>query len=92
MKELTQEGKKALLKRSHELRPVVMIGNKGLTEAVNKEIDIALNVHELIKIKIAGQDREQRSAVLKTISETHQAHLIQEIGMIGLFYRKSEEE
>ena len=89
---LTNEGKKALLKRAHDLHPVVRLGNKGLTEAVNKEIDIALNVHELIKIKVTGQEREQRSLVLKTIAETHQAHLLQEIGMIGVFYRKNEEK
>ena len=92
MKELSQEGKKALIKRSHDLHAVVMIGNKGLTDAVNNEIEIALNAHELIKIKIAGQDREQRSAVFKTISETHTAHLVQEIGMTGIFYRKNEEK
>lgn len=91
MKELTQQGKKELIKRSHDLHPVVMIGNKGLTEAVGKEIELALNVHELIKIKVAGQDREARSAVLASISEAHQAHLIQEIGMIGIFYRKRAE-
>ena len=91
MKELTQEQRKHFIKLSHDLHPVVRIGNKGLTPAVDNEIEIALNAHELIKIKMTGQDREQRSAVLKSIGEAHSAHLIQEIGMIGLFYRKSEQ-
>ena len=91
MKDLSPQQKKEFIKRSHDLHPVVMIGNKGLTDTVNNEIEIALNAHELIKIKIAGQDREGRSALLSTISEVHKATLIQEIGMIGIFYRKREE-
>lgn len=90
MQPLNNQQKKHFIRQSHALHPVVMIAGKGLTEAVNKEIDIALNAHELIKIKIAAGDRTQRTAMLNTISETHEANLIQQIGMIGIFYRKNE--
>ena len=90
MKDLTPQQKKHFIRKSHELHPVVMIGNKGLTETVNKEIDIALSAHELIKIKIAGADRDQRTSLIETIGKRHHAILIQQIGMVGIFYRKNE--
>lgn len=89
MNNLTKEQKKQLIAQSHNLHPVVMIGNKGLTDAVNIEIERALESHELIKIKVAGADREARNKMFATISDTHKAALVNAIGFIGTFYRKS---
>jgi putative YhbY family RNA-binding protein len=52
---------------AHNLNPVVMISNKGLSEAVLKEINLNLDAHELIKIKVAGDDRELRAQLLVDI-------------------------
>lgn len=89
MNTLNNELKKQLIKQSHALHPVVIIGSKGLTEAVHKEIDIALNAHELIKIKVAGAERDARQACLMEIAARHQADIVQIIGHVGILYRKN---
>lgn len=71
---------------AHSLKPVVMIGQFGLTEAVFNEIEIALNVHELIKIKVRAE-REQRKDYAEKICAQTGAELIQSIGQIIVIYR-----
>ena len=75
---------------AHKLRPVVMIGNKGLTETIHQEIDRALFDHELIKIRIQMADRHERRAAFSQICEQHCAQPVQLIGNIGTLYRKSD--
>jgi RNA-binding protein len=84
---LNTKERQHLKARAHKLKPVVMIGNNGLTEAVHKEIDLALNHHELIKIRIQTEDRELRQQLFETIRDTAKAELVQKIGGIGVFYR-----
>lgn len=86
---LTPKAKQALKARAHALKPVVMIGSQGLTPAVNKEIDRALNDHELIKIRVASNDRELRRALINEICTTHGADLVQSIGNVGVLFRKN---
>ena len=78
----------ALRAQAHNLNPVVMIGQHGLTESVIKETDAALNAHELIKVRILGDDRENRSAMCKALSESVNAHFIQNIGKLLILWRK----
>lgn len=75
---------------SHALNPVVMVGNNGLTEQVLKEIDVSLNAHELIKIKVFGDDRELRKQMLEDICEKTGAVAIHHIGKQLVIYRTSE--
>ncbi len=84
---LNTKQKQALKAQAHKLKPVILIGGKGLTPSVLKEIDGALNHHELIKIRIASNDRDARRAMLAEITEATQSQLIQTIGNIGVFYR-----
>ena len=84
---LSPKQRQQLKAKAHKLNPVVMLGNQGLTAAVNKEIDRALNDHELIKIKIVGDDREARKAVVVAICEAQKAELVQQIGKIVVIYR-----
>jgi RNA-binding protein len=74
----------------HHLNPVVSIGNNGLTEQVLKEIELALNAHELIKIKVSGDDRALRLAMLEEICEKSGATAVHHIGKQLVIYRKSE--
>lgn len=74
---------------AHALRPVVMIGNQGLTEAVLKEIDSSLNAHELIKVQVAGDDRALRTALLAEIAAQSGAVAVHHIGKQLVFYRAS---
>lgn len=77
-----------LAQQVHKLKPIVMIGNKGLTEAVQAEIDQSLEHHELIKIKIAGSDKEDRGQIIDSVCRTQNATLIKKIGHVFAIYRK----
>ena len=72
---------------AHNLKPVVIIGNKGLTEAVLSEVQLALDHHELIKVKLAGADREQRAGLSKALCESTGAVQVSTIGRILTLYR-----
>ncbi len=75
---------------AHSLNPVVMLGNQGLTENVIKEIELNLNAHELIKVQVAGDDREARKAIYAQISQLTNAIAVHHIGKQLVFYRKSD--
>ncbi len=77
---------------AHSLKPVVLIGNNGLTEAVVAEIDFALNHHELIKVKINTEDRDTKALVVEAICRETNAIKIQVIGKTLVIYRQSEEK
>jgi RNA-binding protein len=74
---------------AHNLSSVVMIAEKGLTENVLKEIESALNAHELIKIKVAGDDRDVRKALYSSICEKTSAIAVHHIGKQLVIYRAS---
>lgn len=75
---------------AHNINPVVMIGHQGLTENVLKEIENALNAHELIKIKVLGDDRELRVSMLEEICEKTGAANVHHIGKQLVIYRQAE--
>ena len=75
---------------AHKLNPVVRIGNNGLTDAVLQEIENSLNAHELIKIKVLGDDRELRISMLKEICEKTGATNVHHIGKQLVIYRQAE--
>jgi RNA-binding protein len=79
--------RKALKATAHHLSPVVAIGDAGLTPAVLKEIDVALRAHELIKIRVHGDDREARAAMLNEIVTQSCAGAVQHIGKLLVIYR-----
>ena len=74
---------------AHNLSPVVMLGNNGLTDNVIKEIELNLNVHELIKIQVAGDDRAARVAIYTEICEKTGAVAVHHIGKQLVIYRVS---
>lgn len=78
--------KKQLKSDAHSLNPVVMIGQAGLTDAVLAEIEVALDHHELIKIKIRAE-RDDRKLIGQKICEYTGAELIQSIGACAVIYR-----
>lgn len=75
---------------AHSLSPVVMIGNNGLTESVLKEIELNLNAHELIKIQVAGDDRDARKLIYTEICTKTSAITVHHIGKQLVVYRKSD--
>ncbi|MDP2829892.1 MAG: YhbY family RNA-binding protein [Sulfuricellaceae bacterium] len=90
MLNLTPGQRRFLRAQAHTLNPVVMIGDAGLSASVMKEIGASLKSHELIKIKIAGGDREQREAMLNEICTTLDAAPIQHIGKTLIVYKTAE--
>jgi RNA-binding protein len=72
---------------AHKLKPVVTIAQKGLSETVCKEIDRALEQHELIKVKILAADRDARKEVADEICRVGKAQCVQNIGNIAVLYR-----
>ena len=78
---------KFLRSKAHDLKPVVMLGQKGLTEAVLNELEIALDHHELIKIKVSMDDRDARKQVIDEICRQCEAEEVQSIGKTLTIYR-----
>ncbi len=76
---------------AHDLKPVVLVGNKGLTESVLAEIDNALDHHELIKVKVSGAEKAQRLDMINTIASTTKAELIMTIGHVAALYRPAKQ-
>ncbi|HEX2547032.1 MAG TPA: YhbY family RNA-binding protein [Ramlibacter sp.] len=79
--------RKAHRAEAHHLDPVVMIGDEGLTAAVKKETDAALNAHGLIKVRVLGDDREAREAMYQQLCEELNAAPIQHIGKLLVLWR-----
>ncbi len=84
--------RKALKARAHKLEPVVRIGSKGVTEDVIAEIERALKAHELIKVRAATLDRDQRDAALASICERTRAERVQQVGKVFVLFRKNNDE
>ncbi len=81
--------KQALKAQAHHLKPVVLLGSKGLTPAVVEETNIALTAHELIKVKINGAEKEDRILMANDLCEQLKAHLVQLIGNTAIIYRQN---
>ena len=88
---LTNPQKRHLKALAHHRKPVVIIGDSGITPAVLHEILLALDHHELIKIRVNAEDRESREAMIEEICATAEATLIQRIGHIATLFRRNPE-
>lgn len=84
--------RQSLKAQAHHLKPVVLLGAKGLTEAVIAETNIALLAHELIKVKINGAEKEDRILMANELCQQLTAELVQLIGSTAIIYRKNEEK
>ena len=82
--------KKRFRQIGHQLNPVVLLGGQGLTETVMAEIERALEDHELIKVRIGGEDREARRAAIAEIAQTTNSQAVQIIGKLVLLYRAAK--
>ncbi len=87
MLNLNPAQRRALKARAHHLQPVVLVGDAGLTPTVLHEIDINLKSHELIKIRVFGDDRAARAAMIEAICTPLHAVAVQHIGKILVIFR-----
>jgi RNA-binding protein len=92
MNPLAPAQRRALKAQAHHLEPVVIVGDAGLTPAVVREIDVHLKSHELIKVKVHGDDREARIAMIAEINEALDAALVQHIGKTLVIFRPKPPE
>ena len=86
---LSNKQKQHLKSLAHSLKPVVLLGANGLTEGVMAEIELALEHHELIKVKVPGEERELREQIYATILAHTQATKVQVVGKIITLYKPS---
>lgn len=77
--------------QAHELRAMLQVGGKGVTEALVSELDLALEHHELVKVKVAAEDRDARDALVTRLAGAADAVLVQRIGHTAVLYRPSKD-
>lgn len=83
--------RKQLRARAHSLKPVILVGDAGMSEGLLAEADRALDHHELIKIRLPASDRAQRSDLALTLCRKLAAEQVQAIGRVLVIFRKRPE-
>ena len=91
MNALTPAQRRALRAKAHHLQPVVTVGQHGLTAAVLHEIDVALLKHELIKVRVFSDEREQREAMLAQVCTNMECAAVQHLGKVLVVWRPNPE-
>lgn len=89
---ISNQQKKKLKQHAHRLKPVVRVGQSGLTDKVLDEIELAIDHHELIKVKISAADRDDKKAIIQKISEKTESAIVQTIGFMAVFYRENADK
>lgn len=84
---LTQNQKKFLRGIAHGLKPVIIIGAQGVTDSLMAELEKSLKHHELLKIKMAAGEREDRKTIIDYVIKATRAQLIQSVGKMFVIYR-----
>ncbi len=85
---LNSKQRKVLKAKAHHLKPVIRVGQKGLSENLILETSLALDTHELIKVHVAQEDREARSQCMQELAGNSAAEIIGQIGKICILYRR----
>ncbi|MEI2428895.1 ribosome assembly RNA-binding protein YhbY [Lysobacter yananisis] len=89
---LTSAQTRFLRGQAHDLKAMLQVGGKGVTDALIAEIDLALEHHELIKVKVGAEDREARDTLIADLAERTGAALVQRIGHTAVLYRPSKDK
>jgi len=84
---LSEKQRRYLRGLAHGLKPVILVGGAGLTEAVAKETDRALHDHELIKVRARGADRETRDTIFTELARQTGSAVVHRIGHVAVLYR-----
>jgi RNA-binding protein len=89
---LSEAQRKHLRRLGHDLRPIVLVGQKGVGESLIAELERALHDHELVKVKARVGDRADRDATLDLLAAETRSELVQRIGNVGLLYRRNPDK
>ncbi len=87
---LSADRKKQYRSLGHNLKPIVIVAGNGLSEGVIIELNRALDDHELIKVKFAGAEREDRKVAIAEMCQITKAEIVQEIGKVALIFREAK--
>lgn len=87
--ELNKQQKKQLKAIAHKIKPVVTVGQHGMKESINDELEIAIEFHQLIKLKVSVGDRDARDAIIEDICKKHRVELVQRVGNIAILYKRN---
>ena len=88
---LTSTQSRFLRGQAHGLKALLQIGAKGLTPAFLAELDAVLEQHELVKVKVGGEDRDAREAMIAEIAQKTESAVVQRIGHVAVLYRPSKD-
>jgi RNA-binding protein len=91
MNDLSNNQIRHLKSLAHDLKPVVIIGDKGLTKSVIDEIINSIDIHELIKVKIRADDKEERLKMIETIAKKTQSSKVQLVGHIVTLFKRNKD-
>jgi len=86
---LNERQKKYLRRLGHDLHPIVLVGQRGMNPGVVEELKLALEHHELVKLRVRAGSREDRDAILAELASQSGSEFIFRIGNVGLFYKKN---
>ena len=86
---LNEQQKKFLRGLGHQRKPLIIVGEAGLTESLLAEFESTLAHHELIKVRVRAGDRDTRDEIIRTLCDTSGAHLVQRIGNVALLFRQN---
>jgi len=89
---LSEAQKKYLRGRGHALKPLIMVGESGLSDGLLAEYESTLDHHELIKVRVRVGDRDTRDAMIEKLCKDSSATLVQRIGNVALVYRANPEK
>lgn len=90
--QLTSAQTRFLRGQAHDLNAMLQVGGKGITDSLVTEVVNALEQHELIKVKVAAEDREARDAMIADLAQRAGAALVQRIGHTAVLYRPSKDK
>ena len=89
---LSESQKKFLRGLGHQLKPVIMVGDAGLSDSLMKEFDATIDHHELIKVRVRAVDRVTRDNMISELCDKGAALLVARIGNVALIYRRNDEK
>lgn len=89
---LSPSQRRYLRSLAHDLSPVILLGNKGATDAVLKELDRALSQHELVKVKLSGGDKDERQSQVDFLAGGTEAESVHQIGHVVVLFRRNTDD
>ncbi|UXI69719.1 ribosome assembly RNA-binding protein YhbY [Tahibacter amnicola] len=89
---LTNSQRRYLRGLAHDLKPVILVGAKGISDALVQEFGLALDHHELVKVRIPAEDREDFAAMVVRLAEASGAETVQTIGRTAVYFRRNKDE